>query len=110
MAKALVARLVARGFGPLAGHRLLAVLDGSAPLSAAVLAIWPDTLIQRCVAHKEHNLFFYNRKSDHGEAAGLWRRLRLFQGAVAGREALADLRAFVATRNAAAEASLDESG
>jgi hypothetical protein len=32
----------------------------------------------------------------------------LAEGAQAGREALADLRAFVATRNAAALASLDQ--
>ena len=40
VAKALVERLTARGFGPLAEHRLLAVLDGSAPLSASVQATW----------------------------------------------------------------------
>ena len=40
VAKALVERLTARGFGPLAEPRLLAVLDGSAPLSAAVQATW----------------------------------------------------------------------
>ena len=108
--KALVARMVARGFGPLAGHRLLAVLDGSAPLSAAVLATWPDALIQRCVIHKERNLFGYVRKGDHPECRRLWRRLRLAEGACAGRESLAELRAFVAARNAAALASLDEAG
>ena len=41
----LVARLQARGFGPLPGHRLLAVLDGATALQAAVLALWPDALI-----------------------------------------------------------------
>ena len=35
--KALVARLRARGFGPIPGHRLLVVLDGSKPLECAVL-------------------------------------------------------------------------
>jgi len=108
--KALVARLQTRGFGPLAGHRLLAVLDGSAPLHTAVLAAWPDALIQRCVVHKERNLYGYLRNGDHAEAARLWRRLRLAQGDAAGREALAQLRAFVAARNAAAVASLDEAG
>lgn len=108
--KALVARLVARGLGPLAGHRLLAVLDGSAPLAAAVLATWPDALIQRCVVHKERNLFGYLRKGDHAECRRLWRRLRLAQGASAGQESLAELRGFVAARNAAALASLDEAG
>jgi transposase-like protein len=106
--KALVARLQARGFGPIPGHRLLVVLDGSKPLEKAVLASWPESLIQRCVVHKERNLFGYLRKADHPESRRLWRRLRLAEGAQAGREALADLRAFVATRNAAALASLDE--
>jgi transposase-like protein len=39
--KALVARLQTRGFGPIPGHRLLVVLDGSKPLERAVLARWP---------------------------------------------------------------------
>lgn len=110
VAKALVARLQARGFAPVAGHRFLAVLDGSAPLQTAVLAAWPDTLIQRCLVHKERNLHGYLRRGDHAESSRLWRRLRLAEGDVAGREALAELRRFVATRNAAALASLDEAG
>jgi transposase-like protein len=39
--KALVGRLQTRGFGPIPGHRLLVVLDGSKPLERAVLARWP---------------------------------------------------------------------
>ena len=107
VATALVARLTARGFGPFADHRLLVVLDGSAPLTAAVLATSPEALIQRCVVHKERNLFGYMRKADHPEPRRLWRRLRLAESERAGREALADLRAFVLRRNAAAAASLD---
>jgi len=110
VAKALAARLQARGFGPMAGHRLLAVLDGSAALQTAVLAAWPDTLIQRCLVHKQRNLHGYLRRGDHAESSRLWRRLRLAEGEVAGREALAELRRFVATRNAAGLASLDEAG
>jgi transposase-like protein len=110
VAKALVARLQARGFAPIAGHRLLAVLDGSAPLQTAVLAAWPDTIIQRCLVHKQRNLHGYLRRGDHAESSRLWRRLRLAQGADAGREALAELRRFVAGRNAAGLASLDEAG
>ena len=110
VAKALVARLQARGFAPLAGHRLLAVLDGSAPLQTAVLAAWPDAVIQRCLVHKERNLHGYLRRGDHAESSRLWRRLRLAEGEAAGREALADLRGFVAGRNAAGLASLEEAG
>ena len=110
VAKALVARLQARGFAPMAGHRFLAVLDGSAPLQTAVLAAWPDTIIQRCLVHKQRNLHGYLRRGDHAESSRLWRRLRLAEGEVAGGEALAELRRFVATRNAAGLASLDEAG
>ena len=110
VAKALVARLQARGFAPVAGQRFLAVLDGSAPLQTAVLAAWPDTIIQRCLVHKERNLHGYLRRGDHAASSRLWRRLRLAEGEVAGREALAELRRFVATRNAAGLASLEEAG
>ena len=110
VAKALVARLQARGFAPLAGNRFLAVLDGSAPLQTAVLAAWPETIIQRCLVHKQRNLHGYLRRGDHAESSRLWRRLRLAEGEVAGVEALAELRRFVATRNAAGLASLDEAG
>ena len=106
--QALIARLQARGFAPRAGYRLLAILDGSLPLRTAVLAAWPQTLIQRCVIHKERNLHGYLRRSDHPESSRLWKRLRVAQGEKAGREALADLRRFVAARNAPALISLDE--
>ena len=106
--QALIARLQKRGFAPMAGHRLLAILDGSQPLSTAVLAAWPQTHIQRCVIHKQRNLHGYLRRSDHAESSRLWKRLRVAQGEKAGREALADLRGFIAARNAAALVSLDE--
>jgi transposase-like protein len=86
------------------------VLDGSAPLASAVRVSWPEALIQRCVVHKERNLFGYLRKADHPETKRLWQRLRLAEGAQACREALAALRAFLASRSAAATASLDEAG
>lgn len=107
---ALTARLQRRGFGPLPGYRLFAVLDGAEALKSAVLAIWPTACIQRCLVHKERNLYSYLRKGDHAEAARLWQRLRLAQGEVAGREALAQLRTFLLPLNAAATASLDEAG
>lgn len=75
------------------------MLDGSAPLLSAVLAAWPDALIQRCLVHKERNLYGYLRQGDHAEAARLWQRLRLAQGKAAGDEALAQLRRFLAARN-----------
>jgi putative transposase len=110
VAKALVARLQIRGFAPPRGQRLLAVLDGSKPLETAVLSAWPDTIIQRCLVHKERSLHGYLRRGDHGESNRLFRRLRLAQREIAGRETLADLRKFVADRNAAGLASIDEAG
>jgi transposase-like protein len=106
----LVARLQSRGFGPVDGNRLFAVLDGAAALEAAVLAVWPQACVQRCLVHKERNLRGYLRKGDHAEAARLWERLRLAQGEQAGREALAALRTFLRPLNAAATASLNEAG
>jgi hypothetical protein len=62
------------------------------------------------VIHKQRNLHGYLRRSDHAESSRLWKRLRVAQGEKAGREALADLRGFIAARNAAALVSLDEAG
>jgi transposase-like protein len=86
------------------------VLDGARALHKAVGEFWPDAVVQDCIIHKERNLHGYLRKSDHAECSRLVKRLRLAQGAEAGREALAALRKFLKERNAAALASLEESG
>jgi len=108
VAQALLVRLRERGFA--VEGRLLAVLDGAAALRKAVKKLWPDAVIQACVIHKERNLHRYLRKSDHGECSRLMGRLRQAQGPEAGREAYADLHRFLAGRNAAAVASLEEAG
>jgi len=77
---ALVARLQRRGFGPSPGCRLFAVLDGAVALESAVLALWPDACVQRCLVHKERNLYGYLRKGDHAEAARLWQAVALGPG------------------------------
>ena len=69
-AKGLLARLSRRGFGPAEGCRLLAVLDGSAALKSAVLAYWPDTVVQRCLVHKERNVRRFLRHKDWKELVG----------------------------------------
>ena len=109
-AKGLVERLSRRGFGPAAGRRLLAVLDGSAALKSAVLAYWPETVVQRCLVHKERNLRRFLRKQDWRELARHFDRLRKAQGLAAGREALRALERFVGERNKAALESLREAG
>ena len=109
-AKALAARLQARGFAPMAGPRFLAALAGSAPLQTAGLAAWPATIIQRGLVHKERNLHGYLRRGAPAEASRLGRRLRWAEGGVARGEALAERRRFVAARHAAGLASLAEAG
>ncbi len=107
---ALTSRLALRGFAPKPEHRLLCVFDGSKALKNAVKKQWSDAVLQRCLVHKERNLRQYLPRRDWGEVAGLMRRIRKAQGADAGREALENLRTFVATRNAQALASIDEAG
>ena len=104
----LLARLTGRGFK--AEGRLLAVLDGAKALHKGVKEFWPDAVIQDCVVHKERNLHGYLRKGDHGECSRLIKRMRLAQGPDAAREGLAALRKYLKGRNAAALASLEESG
>jgi len=109
-AKGLLERLSRRGFAPAAGCRLLAVLDGSAALKTAVLSYWPDTVIQRCLVHKERNIRGYLRKRDWGESRRLFGRLRRAEGLEAGREALREIERFAGERNKAALESLREAG
>ena len=109
-AKGLLERLVRRGFSPVKDCRLLAVLDGSAALKTAVLFYWPDTVVQRCLVHKERNLKRFLRKQDWGELRRLFGRLRHAEGLKAGQEALAELTRFVGERNRAALESLREVG
>ena len=69
--KALLRRLTDRGFGPVAGHRLLCVEDGSKALRKAVKRYWPDAEIQRCLVHKERNLRGYLPRRLWGELSRL---------------------------------------
>ena len=107
--KELIVRLRRRGFS-VEDRRLLAILDGADALRKAIKQFWPDAVVQSCLIHKERNLHGYLRKSDHAECSRLLRRLRLAQGPQAGREAYEELRRFLAPRNAAALASLEQAG
>ena len=109
-AKGLVERLTRRGFAPKEGCRLLAVLDGAQALKAAVLAYWPDAIVQRCLVHKERNVKRFLRQKDWGELSRHFDRLRKAQGLAAGEEALRALERFVGERNKAALESLREAG
>lgn len=104
-ADALTQRLKSRGFGPEEGYRLLAVMDGSAPLRNAPKKVWPDTLIQLCLVHKERNLKGYLPRRDWGEMTRLMNRLRRAEGKDAGEAAAVDLEKWLGMKNAAALAS-----
>ena len=58
----LLSNLVRRGLCAPKVHYLLAVLDGSDALKRALLEVYSDTLIQRCLVHKERNLRRYLSK------------------------------------------------
>ena len=104
----LLDRLVARGFA--VSHRLFSVLDGSQSLKKALLAFFPDAVIQRCLIHKERNLKAKLSRRDWGELSRLFKRLREVQGESAAREVLGELEQFLERKNAAALASLREAG
>lgn len=107
-AERLLRRLVDRGFGPVAGHRLLGVIDGSRALRKALVMQWPNLLIQECLVHVERHLLDRLRRTERDEARGLVQRLRVAQGAQAAGEAFEELRVFLGTRHEGAHASLLE--
>ena len=75
--KDLLSSLTARGF-TFKTSRLLAMLDGSKALRAAVLALWGNAvLIQRCWLHKARNLEGYLPKTNHAQ---MWRRMKKMMG------------------------------
>lgn len=106
--RALLRRLMARGFH--CDRRLLAVLDGSDALRSVVKEFFPDSVIQRCLVHKERNIRAKLSKRHWGELARLFKRLRSVQGREAAEEVVGELKAFLAPLNAEALKSLEEAG
>jgi transposase-like protein len=106
--RALMRRLVARGFH--CDRRLLAVLDGSDALRLVVKEFFPDSVIQRCLVHKERNIRAKLSKRHWGELARLFKRLRSVQGKQAAEEVVGELEAFLKPLNAEALKSLREAG
>jgi len=104
----LMRRLLARGFH--CDRRLLAVLDGSDALRCVVKEFFPDSVIQRCLVHKERNLRAKLSKRHWGELARLFKRLRSVQGQVAAKEVIGELNVFLKPLNAEALRSLEETG
>lgn len=108
--KDLLSNLRRRGLRVKEDRRLLAVLDGSDALRKALLEIYPGTLIQRCLVHKERNLKGYLSQRHWGELSRLFSRLRKAEGADQGKEALQAIELFLADKNKGARASLEEAG
>lgn len=104
----LLRRLTGRGFR--VEGRLFALLDGSPALEKAVLELWPQAVIQRCLVHKERNLHVHLRHKDRSECSRLMKNLRRAEGPEAGREALQAVKKFLAPRNQAALQSFEEAG
>lgn len=104
----LLGSLSRRGLRTPKGRYWLAVLDGSKALEKALLEVFPRTLIQRCLVHKERNLKGYLSCRHWSELNRLFNRLRQSQGAEAAREALDQIDAFLRDKNHQARDSLEE--
>ncbi len=106
--RGLLRRMMKRGFH--CDRRLLAVLDGSDALRSAVKEFFPDSVIQRCLVHKQRNIHAKLSKRHWGELARLFRRLREVQGKQAAEEVVGELESFLRPINSEALKSLHEAG
>lgn len=104
----LLGNLCLRGLKPSPNRYLLGVLDGSKALERALLEMFPKTLIQRCLVHKERNLKGYLSRRHWPEVTQLFNRLRRCQGGEAAREALGDIDRFLADKNQQTRESMEE--
>jgi len=104
----LLRRLLARGFH--CDRRLLAVLDGSDALRSVVKEFFSDSVIQRCLVHKERNIRAKLSKRHWGELGRLFKRLRSVQGRATAEEIVRELKVFLKPLNAESLKSLDEAG
>lgn len=105
---ALLARLQQRNLA-FAG-KPLAVIDGSEAIAGPLRKRFPGVHVQRCLVHKERNLYRLLSKKLHGELADLFDLLRNAEGKEAGMKRLADIRNFAAKHSFEAVKSLDEAG
>jgi putative transposase len=106
----LLGNLRLRGLVPARDRYLLGVLDGSKALERALLEVFPKTLIQRCLVHKERNLKGYLSHRHWAEVNRLFNRLRRCQGGHAAREVLCDIERFLSDKNQQAKDTLHEAG
>jgi transposase-like protein len=104
----LLGRLVARGFGPQAGRRLLVLRDGSAAIRGAVDRRWPEAIQQECLVHAQRNVGDRMGKKHKEEIERLFQALRQAQGKEDAQAAFDELVEYCSLRNAAAAAALRE--
>jgi len=79
-------------------------------LENALLEVFPKTLIQRCLVHKERNLKSYLSTRHWSEVNRLFNRLRRSQGPEDARDVLAEIEAFLADKNQQARDTVKEAG
>lgn len=108
VSKDLMRRLKKRGFA--CDRRLYAALDGSDALRSAIKEFFPDSIVQRCLVHKERNIRSKLSKKHWGELARLFKRLREIQGKEAAQEVVKELEEFLQGKNAESLRSLHEAG
>ena len=108
VSKDLMRRLSKRNFS--CDRRLFAVLDGSEALRSAVKEFFPDSVIQRCLVHKERNIRSKLSKKHWGELSRLFTRLRAVQGKTAAEEAVKEIEEFLEGKSAESLKSLHEAG
>ena len=89
---------------------MLAILDGSDALRSVIKEFFPDSVIQRCLVHKERNIRSKLSKRHWSELARLFKRLREVQGKEAAEEVVRELGTFLKPLNAEALKSLHEAG
>ena len=82
----LMADLRRHGLESAKGSRFLAILDGAKALTDAILEMYPGTLTQRCLVHKERNLRGYLSKRVWAKMARLFRELRKPEGKDGGHK------------------------
>jgi len=108
VSKDLMRRLTNRGFD--CARRLFVALDGSDALRGAVKEFFPDSIVQRCLVHKERNIRSKLSKKHWGELARLFKRLRSVQGKAAAKEVVQELEEFLKGKSAESLKSLREAG
>ena len=108
VSKDLLRRLNKRGFD--CERRLFVVLDGSDALRSAVKEFFPDSVVQRCLVHKERNIRSKLSRKHWGELARLFKRLREVQGKDAAEEVVQELEEFLEGKNAESLRSFREAG